>query len=100
MTAFKKLIERHIELFHVNQQSGDENKTLIDYFSEIKVLRGILPLCSFCKKIRDDEGYWEQVDVYINKHSEADISHSLCPECAKIHYPKVYEQIEQDKKED
>ena len=55
--------------------------------SEIKTLRGILPLCSFCKKIRDDKGYWEQVDVYINKYSEADISHSICPECLKKYYP-------------
>ncbi|TKB07049.1 hypothetical protein [Desulforhopalus sp. IMCC35007] len=85
MLKFKKLIKRHIELFHVNQQSGDENKRLSDDFSEIKVLRGILPLCSFCKKIRDNEGYWEQVDVYINKHSEADISHSLCPTWVKKH---------------
>ena len=56
---------------------------------EIKVLRGILPLCSFCKKIRDDEGYWEQVDIYIHKHSQADISHSICPECLKKHYPTL-----------
>ena len=55
---------------------------------EIKRLRGILPLCSFCKKVRDDKGYWEQVDVYISKYSEADISHSICPECVKIHYPE------------
>ncbi len=56
---------------------------------ELKILRGILPLCSFCKKIRDDEGYWEQVDVYIHKHSEADISHGICPECVKKHYPDL-----------
>lgn len=54
--------------------------------SEIKTLRGILPLCSFCKKIRNDKGYWEQVDVYIHKYSEADISHSICPECMKKNY--------------
>ena len=54
--------------------------------AEVKTLRGILPLCSFCKKIRDDKGYWEQVDVYIRKYSQADISHSICPECAKEHY--------------
>lgn len=57
--------------------------------SEIRTLRGILPLCAFCKKIRDDKGYWEQVDVYINKHTEADISHSICPECFKKHYPDM-----------
>jgi PAS domain S-box-containing protein len=56
---------------------------------EIKTLRGILPLCSFCKKIRDDTGYWEQVDVYIHKHLQADISHGICPECAKEHYPDL-----------
>jgi predicted ester cyclase len=56
---------------------------------EIKTLREILPLCSFCKKIRDDKGYWEQVDVYLHKYSEADISHSVCPDCAKEHYPDL-----------
>ncbi|MFO7607136.1 MAG: HAMP domain-containing protein [Desulfurivibrionaceae bacterium] len=56
--------------------------------SEIKKLRGILPICSFCKKIRDDKGYWNQVEVYIKEHSEADFSHSLCPDCAKAHYPE------------
>jgi len=60
---------------------------------EIKTLRGILPLCSFCKKVRDDQGYWEQVDVYIHKYSEADISHSICPECIKKNYPEEYEDL-------
>jgi len=56
---------------------------------EIKQLRGILPICSFCKKIRDDEGYWEQVEVYVNKHSEADFSHSICPDCLEKYYPDL-----------
>ena len=68
-------------------------KQLQTAISEIKTLRGIVPLCSFCKKIRDDKGYWEQVDIYIQKHSEADISHSLCPECMKKHYPEEYRAI-------
>ena len=55
---------------------------------EIITLSGILPFCSFCKRIRNDKGYWEQVDVYIRKHSKADISHSICPECAKRYYPE------------
>jgi hypothetical protein len=63
---------------------------------EIKNLRGILPLCSYCKKIRNDKGYWEQVDVYIHKHSLADVSHSICPECAKEHYPDM--DISEDEK--
>lgn len=64
-------------------------KELQEAAAEIKTLRGILPLCVFCKKIRDDKGYWEKVDVYISKHSEADISHGICPECRKIYYPDV-----------
>ncbi|GAB6907211.1 membrane hypothetical protein [Desulfosarcina cetonica] len=61
---------------------------------EIKTLRGILPLCSFCKKIRNDKGYWEQVDVYIQKHLQADVSHSVCPDCAKKHYSFLYKEGE------
>jgi HAMP domain-containing protein len=79
----------------VNQRKKTEEekeKVIIELnkaLSEIKTLRGILPLCSFCKKIRDDKGYWEQVDVYIHKHSQADISHGICPDCAKEHYPDL-----------
>jgi PAS domain S-box-containing protein len=75
------------------KQVEEEREKLInelqEAIKEIKTLRGILPLCSFCKKIRDDKGYWEQVDVYIHKYSQADISHSICPECAKEHYPDL-----------
>lgn len=74
------------------KQAEKEREELIqqlrESLAEIKTLRGILPLCSFCKKIRDDKGYWEQVDIYITKHSEADISHSICPECYAKHYPE------------
>jgi PAS domain S-box-containing protein len=56
---------------------------------EIKNLIGILPLCSYCKKVRNDSGYWEQVDVYIHKYSQADVSHSICPDCMKKEYPEV-----------
>jgi hypothetical protein len=56
---------------------------------EIQTLEGILPLCSFCKKIRNDKGHWERVDVYIHEHSKADISHSVCPDCMRKHYPDL-----------
>ncbi|MCP4155788.1 MAG: response regulator [bacterium] len=55
---------------------------------EIKSLRGILPICARCKKIRDDNGYWKQVEVYVEKHSDATFSHSICPECFKKLYPQ------------
>ena len=56
--------------------------------AEVKRLSGLLPICVNCKKIRNDEGYWEQVESYICKHSEAEFSHGICPECAKVLYPE------------
>jgi preprotein translocase subunit YajC len=58
--------------------------------AKVKTLSGLLPICSSCKKIRDDKGYWQKVEVYIRDHSEAELSHGLCPECAKKLYPEVY----------
>ncbi len=57
--------------------------------SEVKTLRGFLPICANCKKIRDDKGYWNQIEAYIRMHTDAEFSHSICPECAKILYPEL-----------
>ena len=65
---------------------GDLEKAL----SKVKTLSGLLPICSYCKKIRDDKGYWNQIEAYIRDHSEADFSHSICPECVKNFYPEFY----------
>ncbi|MBC8204596.1 hypothetical protein ISS30_06570 [bacterium] len=54
---------------------------------EIRILSGMLPICSNCKKIRDDEDCWKQMEVYISEHSEAVFTHSFCPECMKKLYP-------------
>ena len=62
---------------------------LTQALKDIKSLEGILPLCSFCKRIRKEDGEWESVDVYIHEHSQADVSHSICPECMKIHYSDI-----------
>ena len=81
------------EISERSAAEAERNKTIPDLqqaLEELKTLRGILPICSYCKKVRDDRGYWEQVDVYINKHSQADISHSVCPDCAKKHYPDFH----------
>jgi hypothetical protein len=56
---------------------------------EVKTLRGIVPICSFCKKVRNDQGYWDQVEVYVKEHTEADFSHSICPSCVRRHYPDL-----------
>ncbi|MBM4044630.1 MAG: PAS domain S-box protein [Planctomycetes bacterium] len=55
--------------------------------AEVKTLRGIVPICAWCKKVRDDRGYWEQVESYVSKHTEAEFSHGICPECAKEQLP-------------
>lgn len=57
--------------------------------SDVKTLSGLLPICSFCKKIRDDKGYWNQLEKYIHEHSNAKFSHGICQECAKKHYPGI-----------
>jgi len=67
----------------------DKNNKLQRALDEVKTLRGILPICSFCKKIRDDKGAWERIEAYIGNHSEAQFSHGLCPEC----YQKQIEDL-------
>jgi PAS domain S-box-containing protein len=57
---------------------------------EIKTLKGIVPICASCKKIRDDRGFWNQLEVYIQEHSEAEFSHGICPDCVKKLYPKYH----------
>jgi len=56
---------------------------------EVKTLRGIIPICCYCKKIRNDKGYWDQVEVYVRDHTEANFSHGICPSCLKEHYPDL-----------
>jgi PAS domain S-box-containing protein len=58
--------------------------------TEVKTLSGLLPICAHCKKIRDDKGYWNQIESYIHKHSGAEFSHGICPECAKKYYPDMH----------
>lgn len=67
---------------------------------EIKTLRGILPICSICKNIRNDEGYYEQIEGYIHKHTGVDFSHTICHPCMKEHYPEEYKEFVLNKKKD
>lgn len=63
---------------------------LQEALEKVKVLSGLLPICASCKDIRDDKGYWKQVEVYIQDHSEAAFTHSICPDCTKRLYPKLH----------
>jgi PAS domain S-box-containing protein len=75
------------------KQLEKEKETLIkdlqDALGQVKTLKGLLPICSACKKIRDDQGYWKQIEVFISSHSEAEFTHGICPECAKKLYPDL-----------
>jgi hypothetical protein len=73
------------------QREVEERKAIIARLNaslqEVKTLRGILPICSYCKKIRDDQGTWRVIETYIAEHSDAEFSHGICRECAKKHFP-------------
>ena len=75
-------------------RAEEEKERLIEQLQaalkEVKKLSGLLPICANCKKIRDDSGYWKQIEAYIRDHSEAEFSHSICPECARELYPELY----------
>jgi PAS domain S-box-containing protein len=62
--------------------------------AQVKTLSGLLPICANCKKIRDDHGYWHQVEEYVRDHTEADFSHGLCPDCAQKLYPELFDENE------
>jgi PAS domain S-box-containing protein len=67
-------------------------KQLQDAISNIRTLGGLIPICSNCKKIRDDKGYWNHLEKYLSEHSEATLSHGICPDCAKKLYPEVFDK--------
>jgi len=69
-------------------------KDLQDSLQHIKTLQGILPICSYCKNIRDDQNYWEEVEEYVIKHSNADFTHSICPKCYEKHVKPELKKLE------
>jgi len=89
------LLESFLDITE-RKRAEEERERLIgqlqDALAEVKTLSGLLPLCSSCKRIRDDKGYWQQIEAYIRDHSEAEFSHSVCPECAKKLYPEVFDK--------
>ncbi len=81
----RKRVEKERERLIVELQAALAN---------IKTLRGLLPICSSCKKVRDDSGYWNQIETYIQTHSDAEFTHGLCPNCARHLYPDLYAEDE------
>ena len=88
-----------LELRRLNNELQQQNETLQAALAKVKQLSGLLPICASCKKIRDDAGYWHQVEVYIQNHSEADFSHGVCPDCIQTLYPELFQEIIDRKEE-
>ena len=92
----KKLLDQVRHEITLREKAEQEQSKLIGELQHaldsIKALKGLLPICSSCKKIRDDDGYWQNVEKYIREHSEAQFTHGICPECAQRLYPEVYKK--------
>jgi len=85
------------------RRTEEERENLIrklnDALAKIKTLKGLLPICAWCKKIRDDGGYWKKVETYIKEHSEAFFTHCICPECLKKESPETYDEVSRERGE-
>ena len=100
MASQKKLEQKNEALVHEIEQrkkaEAEQRRLILELkaaAAEVKQLSGLLPICSNCKKIRDDDGYWSQVEEYIGKHSDARFSHGICPNCMRELYPDIADQI-------
>lgn len=90
MAKLRDLIESHFSLLYMNEVLGEKNRRLSDYLDELQTLRGLIPICAQCKKIKDSEGYWHSVEKYLINHPDADFTHGYCPDCAR----KILNEIE------
>ena len=87
------VVQHHRDRLARKQAEAAREQLIVELqaaLANIKTLRGLLPICASCKKIRDDQGYWTQVEVYVHDHSEAEFSHGICPECARRLYPELF----------
>lgn len=81
LSQIARLKTLDMELRRSNEELAAANKSLVDSLAQIKVLRGLLPMCARCGRMRDDQGEWQDVDAYLRSHSEAKIMNTLCPQC-------------------
>jgi hypothetical protein len=88
--AKEKAIEKSLR--QTNEQLSKANKALKESLAKIKLLSGLLPICASCKKVRNDKGYWEQIDAYFSEHSEARMAHWICPDCVNEIWHKTHKK--------
>jgi hypothetical protein len=89
---FDKMTNLSNELINMTRELHQKNKALEEANENIKTMGGIIPICSYCKGIRDDKGYWNQLEKYLIEHSDALLSHGICPDCMKKYYPDDVEE--------
>ena len=92
--VMKHMTVMNNELSNLTRELHRKNVALQQAMEEIKVLKGLLPICSYCKKIRDDKGYWNQLEEYITTHSEAVFSHGICDDCMTKLFPQYQDKAE------
>lgn len=92
-------VEMALYKHQIDREKERLSQELREALEKVKLLSGMLPICSFCKKIRDDKGYWKQLEAYISEHSEAEFSHCICQDCAKKLYPEYYDKIYRGKED-
>ncbi len=103
LAAYAAIAIDNTWLFEALAQHASEleasNAELQAALSEVKTLSGLLPICFNCKKIRDDAGYWQQIEIYVAEHSDAEFSHGLCTDCARELYPDIYQKSQERRQE-
>jgi PleD family two-component response regulator len=82
-------VQTHLTLRRLRGRLEQQSNELREALGKVKLLSGLFPICAYCKKIRDDKGYWNQIELYIRDHSQAEFSHGICPECLKINFPEL-----------
>ncbi len=97
------IIVTGIDITALKNAEQEKEKLILDLqnaLANVKTLKGLLPICANCQKIRDDRGYWQQVENYIRDHSEADFTHGICPGCARKLYPQYTQNWYPDDRKD
>jgi sigma-B regulation protein RsbU (phosphoserine phosphatase) len=88
---FRARVQAGARILNLQMALADRVQELQEALEQIRTLQGVLPICMYCKKIRNDQNYWQQVETYVSQHSQAEFSHGLCPECFEKHFKRPTE---------
>ena len=95
-TVFNGIIGWYYGILKIEKIAREELiENLQKALEDVKTLSGMLPICAWCKNIRNDEGYWQKIEAYFKSHSDLDFTHSICNDCAKKEYPELYTELEE-----